>query len=301
MTKAKLIAEAKKVLSKWTDIENDMRHEDGENWHCVNVKRHGDYINDKELNALITGLTKNKEEQNHLKNWYEELEDTDRFYYIYNFWLEQAWYFLEEGLVENDRKLEYISLQGEIVKEDYKTRCDKCYRKTWYEDEQPCHVSDCTGTLKKITHNQVYDNRKAILALGRSGGWACFQMTTDGHAEEIESKLEYIDDKDTDKEELERYVEELKETIEEVEYVKDYIERFNNDLKWADEIQYRMEEQLEEIRKEIADEKSGKTLKDSIFSLACEMEETIQGHNADKTLKQNIKRNVNSIKRLIEN
>lgn len=41
------------------------------------------------------------------------------------------------------------------MSEDYKTICDKCYRKTWYEGEQPCHVAGCTGTLRVISSENL--------------------------------------------------------------------------------------------------------------------------------------------------
>lgn len=45
-------------------------------------------------------------------------------------------------------------------KNDYKTMCNKCYIKTWYETEQQCHVvnypgSRCTGTLKVIDNSKL--------------------------------------------------------------------------------------------------------------------------------------------------
>ena len=33
---------------------------------------------------------------------------------------------------------------------DWKTRCNHCGRLTWYETEQPCHVSGCAGTLEPL-------------------------------------------------------------------------------------------------------------------------------------------------------
>jgi hypothetical protein len=61
--------------------------------------------------------------------------------------------------------------------DDYKTVCNKCGRKTWYEDEQQCHcfypasrtcetcghteqieptkMVRCTGTLKKIDNSEL--------------------------------------------------------------------------------------------------------------------------------------------------
>jgi hypothetical protein len=39
----------------------------------------------------------------------------------------------------------------------WKTRCDRCGRLTWYETEQPCHVSGCEGTLEPLVE-PVYES-----------------------------------------------------------------------------------------------------------------------------------------------
>ena len=52
------------------------------------------------------------------------------------------------------------------MKNEYRTVCDKCGRKTWYETEQQCHCSyfhgdvnvRCTGTLR-IIDNSALDDR----------------------------------------------------------------------------------------------------------------------------------------------
>lgn len=50
------------------------------------------------------------------------------------------------------------------MKNQYKTVCDKCYRKTWYETEQPCHCTrydadgnpfPCGGTLRVIDYSNL--------------------------------------------------------------------------------------------------------------------------------------------------
>lgn len=47
-------------------------------------------------------------------------------------------------------------------KDDYKSICNKCGIKTWYETEQPCHKTfyddtKCTGTLKIIDNSKLDD------------------------------------------------------------------------------------------------------------------------------------------------
>lgn len=85
----------------------------------------------------------------------------------------------------------------EIEMDTYKTVCNKCYRKTWYETEQPCHCTrfengeevPCGGTLKVIDNSQLdprfthfhetgerieitYKNGEKIRCyIGKSTGW----------------------------------------------------------------------------------------------------------------------------------
>ncbi len=90
-------------------------------------------------------------------------------------------------------------------KNEFKTICNKCYKKTWYETEQPCHMSyakkttcetcghthvsdtqeKCTGTLRLIDYTNVRthltigerylfsdkNGNKKRYTLGRTTGW----------------------------------------------------------------------------------------------------------------------------------
>lgn len=72
---------------------------------------------------------------------------------------------------------------------DYKSVCNKCYRKTWYEKQQPCKVEGCKGTLMVIDESGLdkrfesyYRNGQRIevtykwgekerFYIGKSTGW----------------------------------------------------------------------------------------------------------------------------------
>jgi hypothetical protein len=50
---------------------------------------------------------------------------------------------------------------------DFTTICDKCYRKTWYEDEQQCHCSYLeTKTCNECGHTETLDNAKEVRCTG---------------------------------------------------------------------------------------------------------------------------------------
>lgn len=53
---------------------------------------------------------------------------------------------------QNGRSGGYLVLyQGGKKDAGYKTRCDTCFRPTWYEVRQPCHVEGCEGTLEPLS------------------------------------------------------------------------------------------------------------------------------------------------------
>lgn len=49
-------------------------------------------------------------------------------------------------------------------KNEYKTICDSCYQKTWYEAEQPCHRSHPDGETCELGH--FHDNGKMLPCRG---------------------------------------------------------------------------------------------------------------------------------------
>ena len=41
------------------------------------------------------------------------------------------------------------------MENEYKTICDTCSKRTWYKEEQQCHMERCTGTLRVIDNINV--------------------------------------------------------------------------------------------------------------------------------------------------
>jgi hypothetical protein len=100
------------------------------------------------------------------------------------------------------------------------------------------------------------DNKK-IISLGRSGGWACFQL-----AQDIDTLIEAIENKDYAYfDNIPEAKKEVLRLMKKVDKVKSYIEKFNNGLNWEQELKYRIEEKLVEVKEEIQSEKEVKTAK----------------------------------------
>lgn len=52
------------------------------------------------------------------------------------------------------------------MKNEYKTMCDKCYRKTWYETEQQCHCKYLESEICNLGYKHVHDNAKEVRCTG---------------------------------------------------------------------------------------------------------------------------------------
>jgi len=323
MNKTQLIKKAQVLLSEYEALDEDKRNYDNENYHVVNVKRYNDYV---DIDKLLKEMKVKKKFRQEILDTFTE----DYVYDIYTDWLEFAgWRQLNyevddigeitEEAKDEHKSFEYIELQGEVIKEDYKTICDTCHRKTWYEKEQKCKCEGCTGTLKKITYKQEYDDRKYIYAMGRSGGWACFQDTISGMAEELEG---WIEDIKTDgeyypykdfKEDIIESIKEIEQAIEEINYLKNFIKEFNKSLDFSYEIKDRIEaiigdlEEEEENRKKEEREEREETkslqedetrFRDDLKAMAINMQVRIDEFAKNKSLKDNFQRHLTGIIKL---
>jgi len=318
MNKKQLQLKAGILLKRWQGIEEDKRGYENQNWHAVNVKRYNDYV---DIDDLL---------KNYSKQYREELkksvcnDDGDVDVEIYYNWLDvmrdQLQYELKdiknitEGCKDEHKDFEHIELQGRIRKEDYKTKCNACGRKTWYEDEQPCKVEKCHGTLKKITYKQEWDEREYIYFLGRSGGWACFQDLLD---DDVENNLEAIADwKLADSYEMSEwldyndsdlsiavadYLDKVEETIAEITYIENYITNFNKSLDFKDEVKYRLDEKLGDIKEDnrIKQEDDKDLIADLRF-YADDMQKRLDEHKKHKDLKDKIQRHLTGIKKILQ-
>ena len=272
----KIINESIKLLAAWQQIEEDKRSYERESWHCVNVKRHNDYI---DFNDMIKNYS--EDEQEYLKNHFLDGDEIKDYIYNEDFLTWQGW----------DQLNYEISDIEEITKGAKDEHKKFIYLETSYSWIE-----------------------KAILALGRSGGWACFQTTEEGTAEEIESILDNITNEkreivEEDKEELknrledlEMYNEQLKGAMEEISYIKDYIKRFNESLNFKEFLQGEIDYKLDEYRTE---EDAKKDNFNDFLSLVNENLDNIMDYMRkyiqDDSLKAAINRNLKSIKALIKN
>lgn len=280
MNNKKIIDESIKLIDQWRAIEQDMRNYEHENWHCVNVKRHNDYI---DLDELIKNYK--PDEKDFLLDYYQdESGNIKNFIYYEDFLQMQGW----EQLNHEISDIEEITKGARDEHKKFK------YLKTAYD----------------------WVKGSSILALGRSGGWACFQTTEENTADEIESILDGItNDKreiiETDAEELgnrltdlDMYNEQLAGAIEEVLYIKQYIKKFNDGLSFKEflqsDIDYRLSEYQAERDKEA--KKQAEDLPDLLEFVNAKMSSLIKRlnlHKKNKEVKAAIMRNVKSIQSII--
>ena len=321
MNKKQLQLKAGILLKQWQGIEEDKRGYENQSWHAVNVKRYNDYV---DIDDLL---------KSYPKQYRDELkksicnDDGDVDVDIYYSWLDvmrdQLRYELKDianftkGCKDEHKDFEHIVLQGRIREEDYKTKCNACGIKTYYEDEQPCKVEKCHGTLKKITYKQEWDEREYIYFLGRSGGWACFQDLLDDDVENnlqaiADWKLDEISDDDilysgeySSEEDLQNdladYLNKVKEIIAEITYIENYITKFNKSLDFKDEVKYRLDEKLEDIKEDnrIKQEDDKDLIADLRF-YADDMQKRLDEHKKHKELKDKIQRHLTGIKKTLQ-
>jgi hypothetical protein len=131
-----LIEEAKKFLKLWEAEKSTMRSYDGDNWHCVNVKRGGkDWFNFEELLK--------KYPKRYHKEIKDNLLDGDNIKdYIYYSWLEIAWEDLNDNGVLDEMELKYINKIGKVRYDDrrYIVSCGRsggwaCFQSDGFEIE----------------------------------------------------------------------------------------------------------------------------------------------------------------------
>lgn len=222
----KFINEVIDTVAEFEKILEQRRNYDGSNWHCVNVKRYNDGLDLDDLKTIAGKVTKDPAIIQRLATEMQERLENNESYSLYYSWLEQEWDQLNYEIAD-------------IV--DIGVR-EKPYK----------HI-----TL--LEEGRGRTNSKHVYSLGRSGGWACFKTDIDGHADEINYILSDILDANNhvieeDEEELQNrlddvkmYHEAMKEGMEEIIELKAFIDKFNKSLDFKDEVQFRMEEMLEEI------------------------------------------------------
>ncbi|NCF75500.1 MAG: hypothetical protein GWO87_03380 [Xanthomonadaceae bacterium] len=312
MNKKILIKKATLLLKQYQEMTSKMRNYDRENWHCVDVKRYHDYT---DINKLIKEYPK-KYRKELLEEFTENYISGE--YGLYYSWLDTCWEQLNyevsdienitKGAKDKHKNFEYIKLQGEVKTEDYKTQCDKCHKKTWYEDGHPCMMEGCNGTLRAITYKQEYDDRKMIYSLGRSGGWACFQDNLDYVEDTLTLIIEWdfidnIFDKEIkNNDDVNYYLNKVDAMIEEVKYIKNYIYNFNAKLDFEEELKSKIEEKITEIdeeNKELAENKE-RLIEDIKINID-KIQSRLDIYKKNKEFKNLIQRHITGITKLLKN
>ena len=265
MNKKTLIKQATLLLTQYEDLMSETRNYDNCDWHCVNVKRYNDFIN---IEALIKTFKIDYRER-----LTKEFNNDNFHFDVYNFWLESLW-----------DQLNYDLQDIEEITES------------------------CKDFHKSFKFIEKQKDGKFIYSLGRSGGWACFQDNMDDNIEDILTAvidwdieaMNYNDiNIDYEKDLFDNVIvkfEEIEAMFKEVEYIKNYINKFNKDAEFIDEVKFQMEEKIEEYKfedKEIAENKT--RFKTDIMAYSNTMQNRLDSHKKHKELKNNITRHLTGI------
>jgi len=278
----KLIEKAKSILEEYQGLRDDMRNYDYNPWHAVCVKRYNDQV---DLNDIVNNPKDYKEyffnndDAKFIKKYKNEISEHFDDEYI-----DSNWYSWLE--TEGDQLRYEISDIKEITKES--------------KDE---HKSFEHITCLNHNNDNIIE-KNYINFLGRSGGWACFKDDNEDIAEDIEYCINNPKDakEDGSMHDLEDNIKILTETVEEINYLKDFIEKFNNNMNFKYEILYRISEYTEELENEtISLEENKDHLIVDIKNLNENMITRLNKHKKNKILVKKIKEQAKIINSLLIN
>ena len=214
-------------------------------YYEVNVKRYHDGVEIEDFIKKYPGK--------YHKRILEEFTES-HIYNIYDFWLEY-----EASYLIND------AIMGHCMNTSEKWWRENVEKKILigekpgypYIDEKESKTEKLDileSWIKKDKEEiEMFSLVKEIYQLGRSGGHICF--TINYTASELEDVVnEYIEDK----EDIKRIIEEAEEVKDNVLKLKTFIDNFNKNLDFKDELSFRIEEYIEELE---AEDKENKRIK----------------------------------------
>lgn len=237
-------------------------------WHAVDVKRYNDQV---DIQDIVKELKIDKKYHDDILNIFNNDYVNDSWYH----WIE---------IMQDQLKYEIDDIKGIT------------------EGSSDEHTSFEHITL--LDHNNDYTNRTFIYFLGRSGGWCCFQDDSEDVYEDI---MYCIDNPKESKEDgtihdIDDNIATLTETVEEITYLLNYIEEFNNNISFKDEILELVNRHLEDLKyeeKELQENKE--TLTKDILSLTKQITTRINIHTKNKTLVKNIRGHAIALSLLLNN
>ena len=232
-------------------IEEHSRWYDHKKMLCVNVKRYGDYV---DVEKLIEKLEITENEKKHLMEKFDES-------YINSLWDD------------------FIYFSQSYIIDDFLKGCTLCGKKYWEEQIERIKSGDKTDypaidelktneekihKLKECMKEDI-KQKEYLDALyteeagfyGRSGGW--FSIESSEHLtntiDEISALIEEYKDIENFHEIGENEISYLKELakdlrhhIEAIDWILGWVKDYNERLSFEDEVQYRIEEALDDYR-----------------------------------------------------
>lgn len=211
------------LLEKADAMLSERYNFDGPGWnggpmHEVNVKRHGDYVDEDKRDEIAQKSARmyalGLKEQKAIRAYIDEYAEDEDAYWS---WLSYAGW----------EQINYEVFDAELFGE----KLVYVWKHAYKNDEKSA----------------------GIVSRGRMGGHACFNSDVESLRDGLDSVLcEYIHGNEYyGIQELRDAMRTLSDAMGEVERVQAYIKRFNDALSWADELQFRADEHAGELRAEI--------------------------------------------------
>jgi len=161
---------------------------------------------------------------------------------------------------------------------------------SWYQLQY--ELSDIQDITEGGTdEHKQFQYFEKVYSMGRSGGWACFEMF---NWDEVENDLNrIIDGKETEYFTLD----EIEAMLEETEYIKEYIKNYNNGLSF----EYFLTDQIEQKTDDIESEIDNKSIISQKIELNIEnIDSILKRLSTDKILNDKIKRQTKSITAILK-
>lgn len=233
-------------------LENNSHCGNCTKYIAVNVKRYNDYV---DVEALIDGMKISQVKKDFLK---EEMTE-ERINNIYYSWLENEGNYLTEDVMSGCRNCnaQYWDKEIEKIKKNEKSIYPHIANIEKVEEKIKELEKWKAKDIKELKYLSILDNKLSGF-FGRSGGWLGIKEANilQNKIDEIEYILsnslnennQFVSE---DQEEIEGYIEDCLyyvdiDLINGLNWIIEEIKSFNKGLNFKDEIEFRIEEKLED-------------------------------------------------------
>lgn len=186
---------------------------------------------------------------------FDELEENDRYENNENYHAVNVKQYHQKAVIIEEMAQKYpkkyqkrilLNFDEEYISELY---LDWLQFETEYLFEILNHREDYEMAFETKKERQAMNKISEIYQAGRMGGWIIFHFTSDTK-QWLDDIINYNEDYTL--EEIKEAIKKSEEELEEIETIKNFIKTFSDNLHFENELEYRIEEYIEELKEEDA-------------------------------------------------